>query len=63
MPDARRATQLDEIMELVSAEIDRTMAGAIDAGNADRHVMSRQRGDIEVPWEEIDAQLAAMMPA
>lgn len=59
---AIRAIQLDELMELTSADI----AGAMAAQSMRALLLglsiSHQRGDIEVPWQEIDAQVQAMLP-
>ncbi len=55
-----RVTQVDRLMELVSAEMSAAMVGqsvrALLLGLAVAH----QRG--EVPWQEIDGQVQAMMP-
>jgi hypothetical protein len=59
---AARSSQLDDLMLLMGAEISGAMAGqqirALLLGMA----VSQQRSDIEVPWEEIDAQVEAMLP-
>lgn len=59
---AIRTIQLDELMELTGAEI----AGAMAAQSMRALLLglsiSHQRGDIEVPWQEIDAQVQAMLP-
>lgn len=59
---AVRATQLDDLMELMSAEISGVMAGQSMRALLLGMSVSHQRGDIEVPWQEIDAQVEAMMP-
>jgi hypothetical protein len=60
---ALRTTQLDDLMELVSAEISGAMAGQSMRALLLGMSISHQRGDIEVPWQEIDDQVRAMMPA
>lgn len=57
-----RSTQLDDLMELMSAEISGVMAGQSMRALLLGMSVSHQRGDIEVPWQEIDAQVEAMMP-
>lgn len=59
---AVRSTQLDDLMELMSAEISGLMAGQSMRALLVGMSVSHQRGDIQVPWEEIDAQVDAMMP-
>ncbi len=61
-PDSRRIKQIDEIMVLVSAEVGRTMLGQAMRAMMVSMAMSGASGDIEVPWSEIDAQLAMMLP-
>lgn len=61
-PDARRSDQVDEIMVLVSAEVGRTMLGQAMRAMMVSMALSGATGDIEVPWTEIDAQLALMLP-
>jgi hypothetical protein len=58
-----RDKQLDEIMTLVSADITRTMVGESVRGMLIGMSAARQSGDIEVPWEEIEAELARIMPS
>ena len=60
--DAVRSTQLDDLMELMSAEISGVMAGQSMRALLLGMSVSHQRGDIQVPWQEIDAQVEAMMP-
>jgi len=60
---AVRSTQLDELMKLMSAEISGVMAGQSMRALLLGMSVSHQRGDIEVPWQEIDAQVEAMMPS
>jgi hypothetical protein len=59
---AVRSTQLDDLMELMSAEISGVMAGQSMRALLLGMSVSHQRGDIQVPWQEIDAQVEAMMP-
>jgi len=61
-PDARRPAQIDEIMALVSAEIGRTMLGEAMRAMMAGILLSGAQGDIEVPWDEIDAQLEMLLP-
>ena len=61
--DGVRSTQLDDLMELMSAEISGVMAGQSMRALLLGMSVSHQRGDIEVPWQEIDAQVEAMMPS
>jgi len=58
-----RSTQLDDLMELMSAEISGVMAGQSMRALLLGMSVSHQRGDIQVPWQEIDAQVEAMMPS
>lgn len=58
-----RSAQLDQLMELMSAEISGVMAGQSLRALLLGMSMSQQRGDIQVPWQEIDAQVEAMMPS
>ena len=60
---AVRSTQLDDLMELMSAEISGVMAGQSMRALLLGMSVSHQRGDIQVPWQEIDAQVEAMMPS
>ncbi|HEY0853672.1 MAG TPA: DUF2059 domain-containing protein [Devosia sp.] len=61
-PESKRIKQIDEIMVLVSAEVGRTMLGQAMRAMMVSMAMSGAGGDIEVPWSEIDAQLAMMLP-
>jgi hypothetical protein len=61
--DGIRSTQLDDLMELMSAEISGVMAGQSMRALLLGMSVSHQRGDIQVPWQEIDAQVEAMMPS
>lgn len=58
-----RSAQLDDLMELMSAEISGVMAGQSMRALLLGMSVSHQRGDIEVPWQEIDAQVEALMPS
>jgi hypothetical protein len=60
---ALRATQLDDLMELMSAEISGAMAGQSMRALLLGMSISHQRGDIQVPWQDIDDQVRAMMPS
>jgi hypothetical protein len=60
--DATRAKQIDEIMTLVSADVARAMLGQAMRAMLVSMSLSGANGDIEVPWEEIDRQLADLMP-
>ena len=57
-----RDEQFDEIMHLVSADIGRAMLGEAMRAMMVSMVVSRAQGDVEVPWDEIDAQLADILP-
>lgn len=59
---SRRSGQLDEIMTLVSAEVGRAMLGQAMRAMLMSMAVSGGAGDIEVPWEEIDAQLEQILP-
>lgn len=58
-----RSTQLDDLLQLVGAEISASMVGQSVRAMLVGMSVSHQQGDIEVPWSEIDAQVQAMMPA
>lgn len=60
--DAKRVQQIDEIMVLVSAEVGQTMLGQALRAMMASMALAGATGDIEVPWEEIDAQVAQMLP-
>ncbi len=60
--DTIRSIQLDNLMQLMSAEISGAMASQSMRALLLGMSVSHQRGDIEVPWQEIDAQVEAMMP-
>ena len=53
-----RQTQIDALMEQVSAEMVGQSVRALLLGLS----VSHQQGDIAVPWQEIDTQVEAMMP-
>lgn len=57
-----RSTQVDQLMELVSAEISAAMVGQSLRALLLGLSVSHQQGQIAVPWEEIDTQVQAMMP-
>jgi hypothetical protein len=59
--DARRNDQIDEMMKLVSAEIATAIVRQSVRGMLMGMSMSGQSGDIEVPWDEIDAHLDTVM--
>src|SRR6218665_269243 len=61
--DPRRIEQVDQAMRLVGAEITRAMVGQSVRGMLMGMSMAGRQGDIAVPWEEIEAQLAQIMPA
>lgn len=61
-PGAKRDRQISEIMDLVSAEISRSMVGEAMRAMLVSMSVSGATGDIEVPWDEIDAQLAQILP-
>lgn len=58
-----RQTQIDRLMELVSAEISAAMVGQSVRALLLGLSVSHQQGHIAVPWEEIDMQVEAMMPS
>jgi hypothetical protein len=60
---AVRSTQLDDLMQLTSAEISGAMAAQSMRALLLGMSISHQRGDIQVPWEEIDAQVQAVLPS
>jgi hypothetical protein len=61
-PDATRVRQIDEMLALISAEISRSMVGVAMRAMMVSMAVSGATGDIEVPWEEIDAQLEMILP-
>jgi hypothetical protein len=58
----RRMQQIEEMLELVSAEIATSMVRQAVRGLLIGMSVNRQQGDIAVPWEEIEAQLTVIMP-
>jgi hypothetical protein len=60
--DDRRNAQIDEMLELVHAELTTDIVAQSVRGMLIGMSLTDQQGDIEVPWEEIDAQLQAIMP-
>jgi hypothetical protein len=60
--DDRRNAQIDEMLELVHAELTTDIVAQSVRGMLIGMSLTDQQGDIEVPWEEIDAQLEAIMP-
>lgn len=58
----RRAGQIEEMLELVSADISNAMIRQSMRGMLVGMWMNGRQGDITVPWEEIDEQLNAIMP-
>ena len=59
--EPRRLRQFDEMLALVSADLAATMAAQSVRGMLIGMSLAPQRGDIEIPWSEIDAQLEAIM--
>jgi hypothetical protein len=59
---SRRSEQVEEMLRLVSADIATSMIRQSVRGMLIGMSMNGQQGDIEVPWEEIDAHLTAIMP-
>lgn len=57
-----RVTQVDRLMELVSAEMSAAMVGQSVRALLLGLSVAHQRGEISVPWQEIDTQVQAMMP-
>lgn len=57
-----RVTQVDRLMELVSAEMSAAMVGQSVRALLLGLSVAHQRGEIMVPWPEIDGQVQAMMP-
>lgn len=57
-----RETQIEALMELVSAEISAAMVGQSVRALLLGLSVSHQQGDVSVPWQEIDTQVEAMMP-
>lgn len=61
--ETRRRDQIEEMLVLVSADLAIAMVSESVRGMMIGMAMTGQRGDIAIPWEEIDAQIAALMPA
>lgn len=59
---SRRTQQIEEMLDLVSAEIATSMVRQAVRGLLIGMSVNRQQGDIEVPWDEIEAQLSVLMP-
>lgn len=60
--EPRRREQIEEMLDLVSAEIATAMIRQSVRGMLIGMSMTGQQGDIQVPWDEIDAHLAVIMP-
>jgi hypothetical protein len=60
--EPRRREQIEEMLELVSAEIASAMVRQSVRGMLIGMSMTGQQGDIQVPWQEIDAHLELIMP-
>lgn len=60
--NAKRIAQIEEVMALVSADVARAMLGQAMRAMLVSMSISGASGDIDVPWEEIDRQLAELMP-
>lgn len=60
--DPRRQEQVDEMLALSSADIGIAMVRQTVRGLLIGMSLAGGQGDIEIPWEEIDAQLDATMP-
>ncbi len=60
--DPRRFEQIEEMLRLVSADLAVAIVRQSVRGMLIGMSMSGQQGDIEVPWDEIDAHLDAIMP-
>jgi hypothetical protein len=61
--DPRRDAQIEEMLRLVSADLATAMVSESVRGMMIGMAMTEQRGDIVVPWEEIDAHIQAILPA
>lgn len=57
-----RAGQIDEMLDLVSADIAKAMIRQSVRGMLLGLSMAGGQGDIEISWEDIDAQMDAIMP-
>lgn len=60
--DERRLEQIEEMLKLVSADLSAAMVRQSMRGILIGLSVTTQQGDIEVPWEEIEVQLDAIMP-
>lgn len=60
--DAARLAAIEEALELVGAEMGRAMLGESMRAMMVGIAMSGAQGEIEVPWDEIDAQLDLLLP-
>jgi hypothetical protein len=58
----RRSEQLEEMLKLVNADVANAMIRQSVRGMLIGMAMNNRQGDIQVPWEEIDAHLNAIMP-
>lgn len=61
-PDSARSAAIEEALELVGAEMGRAMLGESMRAMMVGIAMSGAQGEIEVPWDEIDAQLDMLLP-
>lgn len=59
---SERRAAIEEALELVGAEMGRAMLGESMRAMMVGIAMSGTQGDIEVPWDEIDAQLDMLLP-
>ena len=59
--DGRRAV-LEDMLLLVGPEVSVAFSAQSTRAMLLRLTLSQQRGSIEVPWEQIDAQVGAMLP-
>src|SRR5690606_25045289 len=57
-----RNEQIDEMLELVSADIAKAMIRQSVRGMLIGMSVNAQQGDVQVPWDEIDIHLDAIMP-
>ncbi|HQZ12185.1 MAG TPA: DUF2059 domain-containing protein [Devosia sp.] len=57
-----RNAQVDEALQLVSADLSAAMMRESMRGLLIGMAMNRQQGDIKVPWEEVERQLEQLMP-
>lgn len=59
---SRRFQQIEEIMVLVSADVSQAMIGQGLRAMMASMAIAGARGDVQVPWDEIDAQVESMLP-